>query len=319
MASAGVAATDQVSILVAVDRPRQPGQPTQSTMLSPVFQSLLRWIGLVNDLASLRHGGYSVCFNPCCGGSASSTRPVLALQPLMLVFSILVAVDRPRQPHIVSGGPEPARVSILVAVDRPRQRPVPRARAMIVVSILVAVDRPRQPWSRLRRLGAEFQSLLRWIGVAGLTPGYAVAQPRPDRPVFQSLLRWIGPSPALAEDVRIDECMFQSLLRWIGLVNHRSPCREMGRTRGFNPCCGGSASSDRRRLPSIPASSPRCFNPCCGGSASSTAVAAARSRTDEGFNPCCGGSASSTAPDAFQLGCSRCFNPCCGGSASGQL
>ncbi len=101
-------------------------------------------------------------------------------------------------------------------------------------------------------------------------------------------------------------------------------------TRGFNPCCSGSASSARRRqreiapggvsipvvldLPHRPRkeqikmNEQESFNPCCSGSASSaSSVISCRGLQLHRFNPCCSGSASSAPgsehhhPDCLQV------------------
>src|SRR5690349_4186339 len=91
----------------------------------------------------------SRCFNPCCGGSDPSTALPRAGRRHDLRVSILVAVDRTRQPpEVLEPTPEEQEVSILVAVDRTRQRA-----EQVTVWVLMV-------W---------FQSLLRWIGPVNVT------------------------------------------------------------------------------------------------------------------------------------------------------
>ena len=199
--NAQLGAGRHVSILVAVDRPRQ------------------------RDLDGLHHGPSSWGFNPCCGGSASSTSLGHQYPPVNARFQSLL------------------RWIGLVNTS--------------LASLTTAIQ-------------TGFQSLLRWIGL--VNPNGATAEAQVIQ-WFQSLLRWIGlvngrercvsmhhdtvsilvavdrpRQPSLASLTTAIQTGFQSLLRWIGLVNRTVPALPGLRIAGFNPCCGGSASSTTPRV-----------------------------------------------------------------------
>ena len=87
-----------VSILVVVDWSRQRGRPSPKSRSRSQFQSLLWWIGRVNIEQSAWCRGYTRCFNPCCGGLVASTAVATSLRAILDRVSILVVVDRSRQP-----------------------------------------------------------------------------------------------------------------------------------------------------------------------------------------------------------------------------
>ena len=85
----------------------------------------------------------------------------------------------------------------------------------------------------------SFQSLLSWIGLLNC-PECDTYFPQFK---FQSLLSWIGLLNKLSILARPPAWMFQSLLSWIGLLNYPLFHSLYSVTKGFNPCCPGSASS----------------------------------------------------------------------------
>ena len=74
------------------------------TSASPMFQSLLWWIGRVNQLSAGRRASSATCFNPCCGGSVASTRAARHRSCSRDRVSILVVVDWSRQPATAPAG-----------------------------------------------------------------------------------------------------------------------------------------------------------------------------------------------------------------------
>ena len=255
--------------------PSTSPRPPRAEPVITMFQSLLRWIGPVNErprrraAVTVRDVSILVAMDRTrqrpAGGDG---RPAL----LTLFQSLLRWIgpvnsgwsDTPSRcrsgfnpccdgsdPSTLSS-PAPAAfaqtVSILVAMDRTRQRPPARSGARRspwrrLVSILVAMDRTRQRGSRTVRTAgsARFQSLLRWIG-----------------PVNS---RWRTLSTAAASGVSILVAMDRTRQH----RRRRATCD----SAGFNPCCDGSDPSTRsvRRRPWRPIP---CFNPCCDGSDPST-------------------------------------------------
>ena len=123
-------------------RPRRTGRSSGG------FQSLLSWICLFDIRHRRRHPERQHCFNPCCGGSPSSTllergRAHRVGDPV----SILVVVDLPLRPDRADRSHGQTHVSILVVVDLPlRQARSDRRRTGgHQVSILVVVDLPLRP------------------------------------------------------------------------------------------------------------------------------------------------------------------------------
>ncbi len=160
------------------------------------------------------------CFNPCCVGSVASTRGGSVEAQTAVNVSILVVLDRSRQPQ--------------------RRRP---ARRRPQVSILVVLDRSRQPSHRPRSRRERRPGFNPCCvgSVASTLPG--IPATRTAR-VFQSLLCWIGRVNHMLDITSRVECpvsilvvldrsrqrgtvppgarlksKFQSLLCWIGRVN----------------------------------------------------------------------------------------------------
>src|SRR5262249_29648537 len=99
------------------------GAPASPAVWSLMFQSLLWWIGRVNPRPARARGPFCPRFNPCSGESVASLAGLVGGLVACLAVSILVVVDRSRQPDAnLMGGCGPLSVSILVVVDRSRQQ-----------------------------------------------------------------------------------------------------------------------------------------------------------------------------------------------------
>ncbi len=161
-----------------------------------------------------------VSFNPCCVGSVASTAVPLARGLRPGPVSILVVLDRSRQPGLRRGAAgrghcfNPCCVGSVASTGRPG---VDRT-GLYTVSILVVLDRSRQRKTiSLFSINMPlFQSLLCWIGRVNL--GY---NPVPER----------------------HHIRFQSLLCWIGRVNWPLSKPSHFLRQCFNPCCVGSVAS----------------------------------------------------------------------------
>ena len=141
-----------VSILVVVDRSRQPGAPTMPGCATAicVFQSLLWWIGRVNGSPIRRQAARRPAgFNPCCGGLVASTVRRHLNAPAEADVSILVVVDWSRQPRCLQSWLIASChrfQSLLWWIGRVNAAPWLPCGPYGMVSILVVVD-----WSRQRR------------------------------------------------------------------------------------------------------------------------------------------------------------------------
>ena len=208
-----------VSILVVVDRARWAIQ-TANPLRSSIMVSIL----VVVDRA---RWGHTRCrrlcrprgFNPCCGGSGSlgSIHPRPASSRFTRFQSLLwwigLAGSTGFSPR---GGTH--EVSILVVVDRARWEAGSDLvlGQLVEVSILVVVDRAR--WAMRGTLDGpcniRFQSLLWWIGLAGV---WSICRPS----VLKRFNPCCGGSGSLgARSGRAWKrpLVFQSLLWWIGLA-----------------------------------------------------------------------------------------------------
>ena len=233
----------QVSILVVVERPGQHGGPTEADKSAFEFQSLLSWNGLVNRPRRLFGARAIGSFNPCCRGTAWSTRLVATSTFGLDMFQSLLSwnglVNLPGScPSPASAGcfnpccrgtawstPGPATTgcptsgfqSLLSWNGLVNSGSRSGTRSHPGVSILVVVERPGQRHLHRDSLAAaaEFQSLLSWNGLANMSPRAAGV----DVVEFQSLLSWNG----LVNAAEFDKpprppSWFQSLLSWNGLV-----------------------------------------------------------------------------------------------------
>src|SRR5579875_2194263 len=159
-----------------------------ASMERRMFQSLLCWIGRVNSATPCCARWPARCFNPCCVGSVASTVVPRARGLRPGPVSILVVLDRSRQPGLRRGAAgrglcfNPCCVGSVASTGRPG---VDRT-GLYTVSILVVLDRSRQRKTiSLFSINMPlFQSLLCWIGRVNL--GY---NPVPERHHirFQSL------------------------------------------------------------------------------------------------------------------------------------
>ena len=185
-----------VSILVVVERPRRPRTASRTTAVRSCFNPCCGGTTSPTRPAPAPRGGERG-FNPCCGGTPSPTAdPRHAPGPADRV-SILVVVERPRRPQASYEAAKVGEVSILVVVERPRRRRETDGGHPVAgrVSILVVVERPR------RRDGL-----------------ITSAWPREG---------------------------FQSLLWWNDLADRSPAPMAITGSLGFNPCCGGTTSPTR--------------------------------------------------------------------------
>ena len=258
------------------------------------FQSLLWWIGLAGE--PIDHGRpWTGCvgFNPCCGGSGSLGSDRRSAVDSESCVSILVVVDRARWERAETPDPAPERSF----------NPCCGGSG--------SLGRRRRESFGLR---LQFQSLLWWIGLAGVGESAQVAvfglvsilvvvdrarwgpigfQDSDPSFRFQSLLWWIGLAGLAAPlGFGCGSRLFQSLLWWIGLAGAKRRSR-VGRLRSvfqsllwWIGLAGTRVARARRRI--------RCDV--------SILVVVDRARWADrrsatlasrcSFNPCCGGSGS---------------------------
>ena len=245
------AAASMVSILVVVDWSRQLRSASSvADVPSPRFQSLLWWIGRVNDGRAWSGTLDEPCFNPCCGGLVASTlRRSRSRSRLSAAVSILVVVDWSRQPGEV----------------RPRSM-VRRACFNPCCGGLVASTPAATYASLCRCLG--FNPCCGGLVASTLTSRCTTAPSATES--FNPCCGGLVASTAIADRSLESRGRFQSLLWWIGRVNSDGPA-DMRRAAisCFNPCCGGLVASTPEPVGQLVGHG-RCFNPCCGGLVAST-------------------------------------------------
>jgi len=207
-----------VSILVVVERPRRPRTASRTTAVRSCFNPCCGGTTSPTRPAPAPRGGERG-FNPCCGGTTSPTAdPRHAPGPADRV-SILVVVERPRRPQASYEAAKVGEVSILVVVERPRRRRETDGGHPVAgrVSILVVVERPRRLNSttpdEIRVF--EFQSLLWWNDLADRP----YARSRRTLLRFQSLLWWNDLADSKVQDYQSALLVFQSLLWWNDLAD----------------------------------------------------------------------------------------------------
>ena len=158
-----------ISIPVLVDQSLLPEHQhpsrrarTPASILVLVDRSLRRQR---SRLAAVREAG----FNPCFGGSVSTTAGDMVPECLACVVSILVLVDRSLRRRLGRGPDLHGRVSILVLVDRSLRLDYDAAAAVMPEMFQslfwwIGLYDHRCQYSGLRA-SAKFQSLFWWIGL----------------------------------------------------------------------------------------------------------------------------------------------------------
>src|SRR5437773_1671942 len=105
-----------------MDRSRQPFYNLGGAGSGERLQSLLCWVGRVNQIPPSPTRCSCNRFNPCCYGSVASTRSLELRAVQCTSVSILVVMDRSRQLWPKEGPIDVgSAVSILVVMDRSRQ------------------------------------------------------------------------------------------------------------------------------------------------------------------------------------------------------
>ena len=238
------------------------------------FQSLLCWISVVGELSARPFRLTGRSFNPCCVGSRSLAAIDRGDSRSPMHVSILVVLDlghwrqRVRVTDADRGGFNPCCVgSRSLAYDRD-----PSDGTCSTVSILVVLDlghwRSTAGYGRADRcsgfnpccvgsrslatvtvicdltLTVEFQSLLWWISVIGVSHRCHVDELASFNPCCRG-------SRSLASGDASARCdaEFQSLLCGSrSLASAAAASDEVPVSRGFNPCCRGSRSLAMRAI-----------------------------------------------------------------------